>query len=157
MLSTLTSIFIQNSLLAMNLEENVILDDKSTVSRKPTSKIIVSNDHTQTLPKLNCQGALVVFDIDDTLFTPLEGNLSGSSAWSYYLAEQALKEYNLSFEKTVDLLYPFVSLVYQHTSVRLTQLELPDIINELNKHSLKTIALTATRPSLVVQTADKFA
>lgn len=123
-----------------------------------TEVLIESDDYAKVFNvEKRFNGTVLVFDLDDTLFTPSEGNILGSSCWFYDIVKSVIYKDKVSIKDAGDRVYPLATLVLSHTEIQPTQPNLASIIKKVQQQGGECIGLTARRPTLNSSTLKKLA
>lgn len=131
-----------------NFSTNIVQAKRRTFS---TTKVYDYCD--ELVPSKFSRKSLLVFDIDDSLYTPKNGQMLGSSSWFYKTNQKLIENNKFSdFKEASDYTYPLAILLQHHTPVMPVQPELPFLLKQLQDEQILMIGLTARRPSLSTRT-----
>jgi hypothetical protein len=112
------------------------------------SRIIETDDLNDIMPYVD-SNTLVVFDIDDTIARPSQ--MLGTDAWFRYLLHK-YEQHGVDIDTALDNILPIVFQVHQQAMFLLVQPDTPSLIEQLQHHGIRTIALTSRSPILARRT-----
>jgi Protein of unknown function (DUF2608) len=98
------------------------------------------------------QYTLVVFDVDNTLARPK--TYLGSDEWFYYLVNEKIKS-GYDYLSAIYSILPICYYVQFSLWLQLTESIIPTLIEELTKHNIHTMALTARSPYIAERTHEQ--